>query len=101
MILSLQLLIAFLLRVRANIHHTIFQTYTNLTNNFLYSVLLHIFSHLDDLSLWSASNVCKRWRQLIAESISNEKWNQLTFRRWPLFRPNYTVVEWAEVFSSL
>lgn len=74
---------------------------TSIVYNLPPEILLQIFSHLDDISLWSASNVCKRWRQLLAESIPNEKWKQLTFRRWPLFQSNYRVVKWAEVFSSL
>ncbi|XP_046637772.1 uncharacterized protein LOC124316077 [Daphnia pulicaria] len=64
-------------------------------------LLIQVFSHLDDISLWSASKVCKRWQQLVEECVTNDQWNQFTFRRWPLFRPNYTVAEWAGVFANL
>lgn len=76
-----------------------------MTEAYLFSnlgiVLLQVFSHLDDISLWSASKVCKRWQQLVAECVTNDQWNQFTFRRWPLFRPNYAVAEWAGVFANL
>lgn len=68
---------------------------------FSLAVLIQVFSHLDDISLWSASKVCKRWQQLVEECVTNDQWNQFTFRRWPLFRPNYTVAEWAGVFANL
>lgn len=60
-----------------------------------------MFAQLDDISLWAASRVCRRWGQLIEQSVSNQQWNHFTFRRWPLFRPNYAVAEWAQVFSNL
>lgn len=66
-------------------------------------VLMHVFSHLDDISLWSASRVCRRWASIIHQSVSNEQWSKFTLRRWPLFRPNYSVGSggWASVFSQL
>ena len=71
------------------------------------AVLMHVFSHLDDISLWSASRVCPRWASIIHQSVSNEQWSKFTLRRWPLFRPNYSVGVgsgsggWASVFGQL
>ena len=71
------------------------------------AVLMHVFSHLDDISLWSASRVCLRWASIIHQSVSNEQWSKFTLRRWPLFRPNYSVSVgsgsggWASVFGQL
>ena len=71
------------------------------------AVLMHVFSHLDDISLWSASRVCLRWASIIHQSVSNEQWSKFTLRRWPLFRPNYSVGVgsgsggWASVFGQL
>lgn len=64
-------------------------------------LLMEVFSRLDDIALWAASRVCKRWCQLIGESVSNKQWNVFAFRRWPLFRPNFAVAEWSQVFSNL
>lgn len=74
---------------------------THLINSIVFLVLLQVFSHLDDLSLWSVSKVCKRWQQLVNESVTKAQWNEFTFRRWPLFRPNYVVADWSSVFSNL
>lgn len=66
---------------------------------------MQVFSHLDDISLWSASRVCRRWTTIVSQSVSNDQWLQFTSRRWPLFRPNYSVVAasggWSSIFAQL
>ncbi|XP_049787443.1 uncharacterized protein LOC126190881 [Schistocerca cancellata] len=64
-------------------------------------VLLAVFSYLDDMSLWSVGNACKRWAHLVQTHVSNEQWRQYTMQRWPLFKPLFIVQNWFKVYSKL
>lgn len=64
-------------------------------------VLLVIFSFLDDISLLTAGNVCRRWRQILTDNSHTDKWKQSVNRRWPLFVPMVKVCDWFSLFSTL
>ncbi|CAH1798778.1 unnamed protein product, partial [Owenia fusiformis] len=64
-------------------------------------VLLSVFKYLDDISLWTAGNVCSRWRQLLSGETTDEKWQHFISLRWPLFRPFYKVTSWKSVYTKL
>lgn len=64
-------------------------------------VLLAVFSYLDDMSLWSVGNVCKRWRHLLHTHVAGEQWRSYTMRRWPLFKPLFAVQDWFKVYTEL
>ncbi|XP_033337103.1 modifier of rpr and grim, ubiquitously expressed [Megalopta genalis] len=64
-------------------------------------VLLFIFSHLDDISLWSAANVCRRWYGLLSTHITPQQWQQNVKLRWPLYKPIGTVKNWYKVYDFL
>jgi len=64
-------------------------------------VLLKIFKHLDDISLYAVGNVCTRWRQLLTSRPAQAQWQRYTRRRWPLFDPMVHVKDWFMKFSSL
>uniref|UniRef100_A0A1B6C8V9 E2 ubiquitin-conjugating enzyme n=2 Tax=Clastoptera arizonana TaxID=38151 RepID=A0A1B6C8V9_9HEMI len=64
-------------------------------------VLLAVFSYLDDLSLWTISNVCKRWRDLILSLTNPNIWRKYTLRRWPLYKPLCKIQNWFRVYSYL
>ncbi|XP_063239047.1 uncharacterized protein LOC134540316 [Bacillus rossius redtenbacheri] len=64
-------------------------------------VLLVVFSYLDDLSLWSVGNVCRRWNRLLRTHVSAEQWRGYTNNRWPLFRPLCFVRDWFKVYTQL
>lgn len=66
-------------------------------NFFCFSVLLGIFSFLDDLSLASVSRVCRRWKNIVQTYTSDEMWCQYTKKRWPLFQEIARVPSWLEV----
>ncbi|KAG7189105.1 hypothetical protein KM043_008680 [Ampulex compressa] len=64
-------------------------------------VLLAIFSHLDDISLWSAANVCRRWCGLLSTHVTPQQWQQHVKLRWPLYKPIGSVRNWYKVYDSL
>lgn len=64
-------------------------------------VLLGLFSYLDDISLWTAGNVCQRWCQILDGELSQDKWNRFIRSRWPLFKPEYRVRCWKSVYTKL
>jgi len=64
-------------------------------------VVLVIFGHLDDISLYAVGNVCRRWRQLLRSQSSPHQWHMYTRRRWPLYQPLSTVTDWFTIFSTL
>lgn len=65
-------------------------------------VLLAVFSHLDDVSLWSAANVCRRWCNLLSTHITPELWQKHVKLRWPLFKPvNGNVKNWYRIYDKL
>ncbi|XP_051171238.1 uncharacterized protein LOC127288057 [Leptopilina boulardi] len=64
-------------------------------------VLLTIFSYLDDLSLWSAMNVCRRWCGLLSTHLTSTQWQQYVKLRWPLYKPVSSVADWYKVYDLL
>ncbi|EZA59477.1 hypothetical protein DMN91_010871 [Ooceraea biroi] len=64
-------------------------------------VLLAIFSHLDDISLWSAANVCRRWCGLLSTHVTQSQWKQHVKLRWPLYKPIGCVKNWYKVYDYL
>lgn len=60
-------------------------------------VLLSIFSFLDDLSLCSVGEVCKRWRKILEVYTPQTMWEKYTKERWPLFQPVFGVSNWFNV----
>lgn len=65
-------------------------------------VLLAVFSHLDDVSLWSAANVCRRWYNLVNNHTTPELWQAHCKLRWPLFKAaNGTVRDWYRAYDRL
>ncbi|XP_072761853.1 uncharacterized protein Morgue [Anoplolepis gracilipes] len=64
-------------------------------------VLLAIFSHLDDISLWSAANVCRRWCGLLSTHVTQLQWKQHVKLRWPLYKPIGCVKNWYRVYDYL
>lgn len=64
-------------------------------------VLLTIFSYLDDLSIWSAMNVCRRWFGLLSTHLTSAQWQQYVTLRWPLYKPVCYVADWYKVYDQL
>ena len=64
-------------------------------------VLLTVFSYLDDLSLWSAVNVCRRWFGLLSTHVTSQQWQQHVKLRWPLYRPVSHVSDWYKIYDQL
>ncbi|XP_011686263.1 PREDICTED: uncharacterized protein LOC105449007 [Wasmannia auropunctata] len=64
-------------------------------------VLLAIFSHLDDISLWSAANVCRRWCGLLSTHVTQLQWKQHVKLRWPLYKPIGCIKNWYKVYDYL
>jgi hypothetical protein len=64
-------------------------------------VLMVIFSFLDDISLFSVGNVCRRWHQLLTSQTTPEQWFVYTRRRWPLFTPMIFINDWFSTYSAL
>jgi hypothetical protein len=64
-------------------------------------VLMLVFSFLDDISLYSVGNVCRRWHQLLISQTTSAQWQTYTRRRWPLYRPLCPATDWFTVYSSL
>jgi len=74
---------------------------TQLVNSLPPEVLIAIFRHLDDLSLWIAMQVCRRWEQLIIDEYSDQKWKTAINQRWPLFEPLVSPKSWRLVYFRL
>ncbi|XP_060813092.1 uncharacterized protein LOC132905624 [Bombus pascuorum] len=64
-------------------------------------VLLVVFSHLDDVSLWSAANVCRRWCGLLSTHVTPQQWQRNVKLRWPLYKPIGTVKNWYKLYDFL
>ncbi|KAK0096133.1 hypothetical protein PV326_006352 [Microctonus aethiopoides] len=64
-------------------------------------VLLAVFSYLDDLSLWSVANVCRRWHGLLLTHVPQQQWQQYVTSRWPLYRAIGHVENWYKVYDRL
>ncbi|KAI0220458.1 hypothetical protein LSAT2_028031 [Lamellibrachia satsuma] len=59
----------------------------DLFDNLPTEVLVDVFKYLDDISLWMAGSVCRRWRQILFAETSQDQWHRFIGQRWPLFRP--------------
>ena len=68
---------------------------------FMFPVLLGVFRYLDDISLWTAGNVCSRWRQILDAETSQDRWSRFIELRWPLFNAQYRVKCWKTIYTKL
>lgn len=74
---------------------------------FFVAVLLSIFSYLDDISLWNASEVCRRWRKILEAHTPQTMWQKYLKERWPLYdslvqKPNWFHVRYhSGVFACI
>ena len=68
---------------------------------FMFPVLLGVFRYLDDISLWTAGNVCSRWRQILDAETSQDRWSRFIQLRWPLFNAQYRVKCWKTIYTKL
>lgn len=64
-------------------------------------VLLAIFLYLDDISLWSAANVCRRWCSLVSTHVTQSQWKHYVKGRWPLYKPIGYIKDWYKVYDYL
>lgn len=64
-------------------------------------VILVIFSFLDDISLWSVSLVCQRWRDLIFRQLPDDLWKCFVQKRWPLLNLESEPHSWRILFSKM
>ncbi|XP_065571444.1 uncharacterized protein LOC136034199 [Artemia franciscana] len=71
-------------------------------------VLIQIFSYLDDISLFVASNVCRKWLDIISSFQTPEQWRENVLRRWPFFNPIFVRLGslydddlWFRIYSGL
>ncbi|CAH0401315.1 unnamed protein product [Chilo suppressalis] len=64
-------------------------------------VLLCIFSYLDDMSLCACACVCARWWRLVRARVPPPRWATFAARRWPLFRPLFSNIDWHKKYQFL
>lgn len=64
-------------------------------------LLLKIFSYLDDISLWVASEVCKKWQEILRQNIPQPYFKHRTRERFPLFQQITTISNWMNVYCAL
>ncbi|KAF6217129.1 hypothetical protein GE061_001482 [Apolygus lucorum] len=64
-------------------------------------VLLLVFSFLDDMSLWSAGNVCRRWYVIMRTCKTSENWKVYTERRFPIYKPLCHIDDWYNAYTAL
>ncbi|XP_076370997.1 uncharacterized protein LOC143256957 isoform X2 [Tachypleus tridentatus] len=60
-----------------------------------------VFSFLDDLSLWSCGQVCKRWNQILETETNDDLWYRAVRRRWPLFLVMFRGPRWRTLYTKL
>lgn len=60
-------------------------------------ILIKIFSYLDDLSLWTVSEVCVKWKKVLELNTPQAMWRRYTKERFPLFQQISTVTNWFQV----
>lgn len=69
----------------------------------LFAVLMHMFTYLDEISLWAIGQVCSRWREILFMFVKPERWHDFVAMRWPLLGVNRGVEcffreqDWYEV----
>lgn len=64
-------------------------------------ILLKIFSYLDDISLWTCSEVCKKWKTILERNIPQAFWKRHLKERFPLFQQITQVTNWMDMYCSL
>jgi F-box-like len=64
-------------------------------------ILLKIFSYLDDLSLWTVSEVCRKWKTILARNTQQVFWKRYIKERFPLFQQISFVTNWMQMYCSL
>ena len=64
-------------------------------------ILVAIFRHCDDMTLWTLRLVCARFQDIIDREVSDEKWQSFVKMRWPLFRGHCRIVDWRRLYSNL
>ncbi|XP_055838601.1 uncharacterized protein LOC129906733 [Episyrphus balteatus] len=64
-------------------------------------MMVSIFSYLDDMSMWKASEVCKQWRNILELNTSQLMWKKYLKERWPLFQSIIEVPNWLQMYSAL
>lgn len=60
-------------------------------------VLIHIFSFLDDISLWVVSEVSKQWCEIVEKNSQESVWRIGLEKRWPMFKSKVEVKSWFKV----
>lgn len=64
-------------------------------------IMVIIFSYLDDMSMWKASEVCRQWRSILDQNTSQLMWKKYLKERWPLFQCLVDVPNWFKLYSAL
>ncbi|VEL15536.1 unnamed protein product [Protopolystoma xenopodis] len=64
-------------------------------------VLLRIFDHLDDMTLWCLRLASVRCRLVIDNRVSEMRWADFVHLRWPLFTPRHKIASWRLVYLNL
>ena len=64
-------------------------------------MLLIIFSYLDDLSLWSISQVSKQWCAVINSVVNQSQWKSFVSKRWILYRPSIKIPCYHALYTQL
>ncbi|XP_005180823.1 uncharacterized protein LOC101899468 [Musca domestica] len=69
--------------------------------SFPVEIMVIIFSYLDDMSMWKASEVCKQWHDIIAQNTSQQMWRKYFKERWPLFQNLVEIQDWMKLYGAL
>ncbi|XP_037927571.1 uncharacterized protein LOC119662093 [Teleopsis dalmanni] len=64
-------------------------------------IMVMIFSNLDDMSMWKASEVCQQWHDIIEKNTSQVMWKKYLKERWPLFNDMTNVPNWLNMYGAL
>lgn len=64
-------------------------------------VLIHTFQYLDEISLWSIGQVCRRWRSILLMYVKPHRWKEFTLSRWPLLKLQNINQDWHELYTSM
>lgn len=64
-------------------------------------ILIKIFSYLDDLSLWTVSQVCGKWRTILERNTPQSFWKRYIVERFPLFQQISYVSNWMQMYCAL
>ncbi|XP_063928725.1 uncharacterized protein LOC135141504 isoform X2 [Zophobas morio] len=64
-------------------------------------VLMHMFQYLDEISLWSIGQVCRRWREVLFMCVKLERWRDFVRLRWPLLPIENYDQDWYELYTAM